>query len=516
MSDEIKSKTDLIAELNALRHDYAVLQAAEHKTKTALCHIEEQLHTLITATSDIVCFKDDQGRWLAANQSIIKLFSLENIDYIGKKDSELAELIPFFSKSLALCQSTDLKAWQTAKAITIEESFLQPNGTTITFEVIKSPIFYPDGKRKGLILIGRDITERNKTQQALLESIQQFKTLSENAPYIISRVNQQLQYSYVNPLITTLTGIPHENFIGKTAKQAGLKKSLTKVIDNAALRTFSTGKACSFESTFSRDNRQQICFLCHVIPEFSQDGTVQSVLRISSDITTQRNLEKKLARLDRLHMVGEMAAGMGHEVRNPLTTVRGFLQVLKNKNQYSYHTGYFTIMIEELDRANSIITEFLSLAKNKAINKQLQDLNAVLLALVPLLKADALTTNNYIKLELFKNLPKLLLDETEIRQLILNLVHNGLEAMNIAGTLTIKTFIDENTVVLAIQDEGTGMTPDILEKIGTPFFTTKDRGIGLGLAICYNIVHRHNATIEPQVHSTGTTFFIKFPQISNV
>ena len=515
MSDETKSKADLIAELTALRHDYAVLQSAEHKTEIALCHIEEQLHTLITVTSDIVCFKDEHGRWLAANQAIIKLFTLGDIDYIGKKDSELAVLVPFFSEALAVCQSTDLKAWQTAKAITIEEIFPHPDGTTITFEVIKSPIFYPDGKRKGLILIGRDITERNKTQQALLESIQQFKTLAENAPYIISRVNQKLQYSYINPLITMLTGIPHENFIGKTATQAGLRKAWTESMDHAVLRTFSTGKACSFESTFSKHNGEQLFYLCHAIPEFSQDGTVQSVLRISSDITTQRNLEKKLARLDRLHMVGEMAAGMGHEVRNPLTTVRGFLQMLKNKNQYSHHTRYFTIMIEELDRANSIITEFLSLAKNKAINKQAQDLNAVLLILVPLLKADALVTNKYINLELFENLPKLLLDETEIRQLILNLVHNGLEAMTTTGTLTIRTFIDGNAVILAIEDEGTGMTPDILEKIGTPFFTTKDHGTGLGLAICYNIAHRHNATIEPQVHATGTTFFVRFPQISN-
>jgi len=515
MSDETKTKAELIAELTALRHKVTTLQSAELNSETALCHLEEQLHTLITATSDIICFKDGEGRWLVANQSIIKLLNLENIDYMGKNNSELAVLVPFFSESLDVCQDTDLIAWQTGHRITVEEIFPQPDGTNTIFKVIKVPIFYPEGQCKGLLIIGRDITERHKMQKSLLESIQQFKTLAENAPYAISRINQKLQYNYVNPAITILTGIPHEKFIGKTATQVGLNKTLTNSIENAVLRTFSTGEACNFEPTFFEPNGESRFYRCHTVPEFSQDGTVQSVLRISSDITSQKYLEKELARLDRLHMVGEMAAGMGHEVRNPLTTVRGFLQMLVRKNQYAQHTEYFTLMIEELDRANSIITEFLSLAKNKAINKQLQDLNASIQALVPLLKTDDLVTNKYIKLELLENLPRLLLDKTEINQLILNLVRNGLEAMPIAGTVTIKTFIDETAVILAIQDEGTGMTPDILEKLGTPFFTTKDQGTGLGLAICYNIAHRHNATIEPQVHSTGTTFFVRFSQIPN-
>jgi len=515
MSDETKPNADLIVELNKLRHQVAALQSAQLKSETALCHIEEQLHTLITVVSDIVCFKDGEGRWLAANNSIIKLLHLENIDYIGKKDSELAELIPFFSESLHLCHRTDLTAWQTGQSVTAEQIFPQPDGTTTTFEVIKAPIFYSNGKRKGLIVIGRDITERNKTQKALLESIQQFKTLADNAPYVISRINQNLQYCYINPAITLLTGIPHEQFIGKTATQVGLNKTLADALDTAVLKTFSTGEACSFEPTVLGPNGKRFFYHFHMVPEFSQDGAVQSILRISIDITTQKNLDRELARLDRLHMVGEMAAGIGHEVRNPLTTVRGFLQLLGNKNHFPQHTEYFTMMISELDRANSIITEFLSLAKNKAINKQPQDLNATILALVPLLQDDHLITHKYIKLELCENLPRLLLDETEIRQLILNLVRNGLEAMPLAGTVTIKTFIEGTGVVLAIQDEGLGMTPDILGRLGTPFFTTKDQGTGLGLAICYNIAHRHNATIVPQVHSTGTTFLVRFAQLQN-
>ena len=510
MYDEDKTTAELITELNALRQQVTRLESTERSSEITLCRTEEQLRALLTVISDIVCFKDHEGRWLVANQSIIQLFRLNDIDYIGKKDSELAVLIPFFAKSFAFCQKTDLKAWQTGQPITVEESFPQTDGTTISFEVIKSPIFFPDRKRKGLILIGRDITERNKTQKALLESIQQFKTLAENAPYVISRVNQKLQYSYINPAVTPLTGISHEYFIGKTATEIGLNETLIDSMEDALLRTFSTGEACNFESTYTEPHGEQNFYRCHMVPEFAQDGTIQSVLRISSNITTQKNLERELARLDRLHIVGEMAAGMGHEVRNPLTTVRGFLQILARKNQYAQHTEYFTIMIEELDRANSIITEFLSLAKNKAINKQPHDLNTSILALAPLLEADALVTNKSIQLVLQENLPRLLIDEAEIRQLILNLVRNGLEAMPTEGMVTISTFTDRASIILAIHDEGMGMAPEILEKLGTPFFTTKDHGTGLGLAICYNIAHRHNATIEPQVHATGTSFWVRF------
>lgn len=166
-------------------------------------------------------------------------------------------------------------------------------------------------------------------------------------------------------------------------------------------------------------------------------------------------------------------------------------------------------MIEELDRANSIITEFLSLAKNKQVNLKPQNLNQVIKALFPLIQADALVSDKYIHMEL-KEIPDLLLDEKEIRQLILNLVRNGLEAMTPGATLTLKTFLEGDEVVFSVQDKGKGMEPGVLEKIGTPFFTTKDNGTGLGLAVCFSIAARHNAIIKVETDPAGTTFYVKF------
>jgi len=227
------------------------------------------------------------------------------------------------------------------------------------------------------------------------------------------------------------------------------------------------------------------------------------------NITEKKKLENEIERLDRLNIVGEMAASIGHEIRNPLTTVRGYLQMFGMKDKYAEHKEQFSTMIEELDRANLIITEFLSLAKNKAVNFQHGNLNEIIQMLFPLLQADALHRGNEIKIEL-GNIPELDLDKKEIRQLLMNLVRNAEEAMLSKGTIVIKTGLDEEQVFLSVKDSGQGIPKDILDKLGTPFLTTKDNGTGLGLPVCYRIAERHNAKIKVKTGINGTTFFVKF------
>jgi signal transduction histidine kinase len=107
--------------------------------------------------------------------------------------------------------------------------------------------------------------------------------------------------------------------------------------------------------------------------------------------------------------------------------------------------------------------------------------------------------------------PEINLDEQQIRQLVLNLVRNGIEAMSNHGELMIKTSMQQDQVVLSIKDQGNGIPPDVLEKLGTPFFTTKDHGTGLGLAVCYRIAESHNARIAIKTDQKGTTFVVSFP-----
>lgn len=252
------------------------------------------------------------------------------------------------------------------------------------------------------------------------------------------------------------------------------------------------------------DDEERIGLLSTEAAEIHGEECIISVI---TDITEREQLENELTRLDRLNLIGEMAAGIAHEVRNPMTTVSGFLQLAKSKKDT--HLEYIDLMLTELNRANEIIKEFLTLAKNKTSDRKLRSLNEIIEALYPLIQAEAVLSNKSISIELSECHP-LYLDEKEIRQLILNMALNGLEAMTIGGKLTIKTYSADDIVILEIQDEGCGIDRGVLEKIGTPFFTTKDTGTGLGLAVCYSVASRHNADICIQTSSQGTTFSIKF------
>ena len=166
-------------------------------------------------------------------------------------------------------------------------------------------------------------------------------------------------------------------------------------------------------------------------------------------------------------------------------------------------------MIEELDRANTIISEYLSLAKNKVTNLKCGNLNDLLAALFPLLQADASQAGQAVAL-MTNPVPALAFDEKELRQLVLNLVRNGLEATPAGGTVTIMSYREEGSIVLAVQDTGRGIPDSVVGRIGTPFVTTKENGTGLGLSVCYRVAQRHNAKIDFTTGRSGTTFFVRF------
>ncbi|MDR3592858.1 MAG: HAMP domain-containing sensor histidine kinase [Negativicutes bacterium] len=151
----------------------------------------------------------------------------------------------------------------------------------------------------------------------------------------------------------------------------------------------------------------------------------------------------------------------------------------------------------------------MSLAKNKAISRKETDLNKVIRSIFPLLQADAFRVNSQIQLN-FGLIPTVMADEKELRQCILNLVRNGLEAMPDGGSVSISTLAAGGEVTLTVQDEGAGIPPEVQAKLGTPFLTTKEHGTGLGLAVCYSIAERHRARIEVETGPGGTAFHFIF------
>ncbi|ODA40247.1 ATP-binding protein [Desulfosporosinus sp. BG] len=243
-----------------------------------------------------------------------------------------------------------------------------------------------------------------------------------------------------------------------------------------------------------------------------EDLVKERTIELQNEILERQRAETEVVRLDRLRLIGEMAASISHEVRNPMTTVKGFLQLIKHK-QDSRDKEYFALMIEELDRANSILSEFLSISRAKATVLEWLNLNEIITSTLPLIQADAQNSDKLITVELNK-VPDLPLDLQEIRQLLLNLARNGLEAMSSGGRLTIRTSSTDHDVTLIISDGGKGIEQSLLEKLGTPFFTTKEHGTGLGLAVCYGIASRHNGKISVETCPQGSTFYVQFKLVN--
>lgn len=236
---------------------------------------------------------------------------------------------------------------------------------------------------------------------------------------------------------------------------------------------------------------------------------LDTVIQLTND---KAKVMEEMAKLDRLSLVSQMAAGVAHEIRNPLTVIKGFLQYFQMKEVAASTKEQCSLVLDELGRVETIITDFLSLAKNRATEQKQCNINSILEGVYPLLTAEALKNGVELKLNLDKRIPETLLNGKEIIQLILNLTRNAMEAIEEHGLVTIQTQLADRNYSMTISDNGCGIPPEICKNIFNPFYTTKENGTGLGLAICASIVNRHNGAIEVVSAShEGTTFCITLP-----
>ncbi|WP_108669214.1 ATP-binding protein [Peribacillus acanthi] len=344
---------------------------------------EQRLSSLINSMVDFVCFKDGEGRWIETNTYGLKLFQLEHVDYKGKTDADLAKYTEFYHDALLYCVGSDEEAWNNGTVTRCEETIPLPGGGTKTFDTIKQPLFNQDGSRKGLIVIGRDITDKKVAEERLL-------------------------------------------------------------------------------------------------------------------------------RTEKLSVIGELAASVGHEIRNPLTSLKGFTQLMKsqdNNNEF-----YYDIMLNELDRINDIVGELLILAKpqvlqfsNKNIAKTLQDV-------VSLLEVEANMMN--IRMT-YENIGECFIDceENQLKQLFINIIRNGMEAAGEKGIVKVRLQKHENAkVAITIEDNGPGIPDDFMARLGEPFYSSKEKGTGLGLTASFKIVEQHyGEMIFESEPNNGTRVTIELP-----
>lgn len=476
---------------------------AQKKAEAAFLQSEEKFYKAFHGNPvpmSITKLKD--GLYVEVNDALLRISGYERNEIIGHSSLELNVLS--FPETWDYC----LEQIHANGSIPDLEIYLNLKSGEKRVFIISGETIDIDGEPH-LICCMRDINDQKIMEESLRLSAECLSKAFNAVPIpmIISTLEEG-RFIKVNRAFINIMRIEDEEAIGKSSLELGfwadpadrelIKQKLIASQSVQEMEIYfidNTGeRRLGLYSAERLDVKEEACML--------------SVLM---DISELRKMEAELTRLDRLNLVGEMAASIGHEIRNPMTTVRGYLQLLQQNDLYHGEIEYFDLMIEELDRANSIITEFLSLAKNKVVELELTGLNTIINKLMPLVQAKAMSRDQYIRLEMANKLPFLMLDHKEIRQLILNLVNNGMEAMAAGGCVTIKTYIEQGRVVLAINDNGMGIDGELLYKLGTPFFTTKEQGTGLGLAVCYRIAARHNAYIDIETGPTGTTFYVRFP-----
>jgi len=245
-------------------------------------------------------------------------------------------------------------------------------------------------------------------------------------------------------------------------------------------------------------------------------GNMVGAYIIFKDVTNMRSLEEMVQRSDRLAMIGQIAAGTAHEIRNPLTSIKGFLQVIRRtfeQRGMSKEQSYTEVMLTEIDRINELVNEFLLLSKPKHVSYERIDVSEVLRNILPIINNEAILYNVNLQYEASYHVPDVIADQELLKQVFLNICKNGIEAMPDGGTLTITEKVDtaERNVYIDIHDTGGGIPMFVIDKIFDPFFTTKDTGTGLGLSVCQRIIHDMGGSIRVASKGFGTTFSIVIP-----
>ncbi len=242
-----------------------------------------------------------------------------------------------------------------------------------------------------------------------------------------------------------------------------------------------------------------------VTPILDENDNCQGAVIILRDLREIKHLEEKVRRSEKLAAIGKLAAGVAHEIRNPLSSIRGFAQYLKNAlKDHPREQEYAETMVSEVDRINRVVTDLLTFARPMEADLAPTDVTELVERTVRLVQADARYRDIGIQMRL-SDLSKVALDANQMTQALLNLLLNSLQAVNAGGHIEVGAELDPSVSRLKIwvEDDGPGISGDQKEKIFDPFFTTREKGTGLGLAIVHKIVENHNGEINLQSPSAG-------------
>ena len=456
---------------------------------------EERFREMFQHALDAIVLVDNSGVIMRANPAASRAFELPLDELIHSK---LHCFVPRENKRVF----SIVKQFVANGEIREELEFHMPNGQRKLLEFTAN---------KGIIdgfnmIIFRNVSERRKMEKDLRESEQKFRKIFDNAMDGIILWDNRCNIIDANPNARKVLKLSKEELMENYLENFIRYNQLQVLKDH--WKDCPDSEELSGEVSVEDDGGMQII-------EYSAKKNVIEGLHMTifRNITEKREMEDQLRKSDTLTVVGELAAGIAHEIRNPMTALKGFIQLLQNSMKDEQYAMYFDVITSELKRIESIITEFLVLAKPQAISYQRKSVTVIMKETLDLLSAQASLDNVQFETSIENGLPEIYCEPNQLKQVFINILKNAIEVMPKGGTVSVLlSKVEEEQVLISIMDEGSGIPEDKLKKLGEPFYTTKDRGTGLGLMVSYKIVEEHNGTIEVNSElGKGTTFHIKLP-----
>ncbi len=365
-----------------------------------------------------------------------------------------------------------------------------------------------------LNLLVSDLNTREKEAHELTERLNR---ITDNLQEIVFETNEKGEIIFLNQAWTQMTGYDIDECLGTMYNQYFDQEE--RVVQHLLSVIKEHKDAGRVELQLLTKEGKKVWGDVHYKLYFDEHHQFTGGIGTVADITKQKQAKLELERSNqqlqmqaqKLAVAGQIAAGIAHEVRNPLTSVNGFLQLMKT--QYPERTDYFDIIFSEIKRIDFVLSELLVLAKPQSVHFQEVQLHELLEQVITLLKTNAVLSNIDLK-QPFKrqDAGAILADANQMKQLFINLIKNAIEAMPEGGSIYISTEKVLNEWKITIQDEGKGMSEEDIQKIYDPFFSTKKEGTGLGLTICATILKDHHGRMDVSSElGKGTAFHIYLP-----
>lgn len=367
--------------------------------------------------------------------------------------------------------------------------------------------------------------EKVRLQKELIETKNFLGSIVEKAGDAISAVDLQGSILYWNEGAERIYGFPKEEAIGKRLSDLlyprdGKKRLEEERLAEDIMARVRRGEVVSnVEVKRQTKEGREIVTSMTVSPLRDADGRIIGTSRICKDITHLKKAEERLILAERLTSLGELTAGVAHELRNPLAGIKINTQMLARKENLSDVEKKLLASTQEgVEKIQKIVDDMLNFAKPKAAHFKEEDVNDVVEKSLSILKAKFKKGNIVSVFERGAGLPRIRIDAHQIQQVLINLMLNAVQAMGKGGGLTVRTFpVDREGAGIEVRDTGTGIPDAHMKKIFDPFFTTKSEGTGLGLSISLKMLESHGAIIDVVSEpGKGSTFTIHFPGRKNL